>query len=306
MPRNGSGTYTLPQAPFVPSTTISSSAMNSDLSDIALALTGSVAADGQTPITGGFKFPDGSVGAPAISFVTDPTDGFYHPSAGVISVSLGGVASFTFQAPSVAVGGGITGPGGSVLDPFGVVADYAGGSVPAGWMLCYGQAISRTTYAGAWLALGSAWGSGNGSTTFNLPDLRGRVTFGKDSMGGSNANRLTSTLNYDGSTVGNVGGFQSRTTSSNEIPAHSHGGTTEFEGQTHTHGMGTFAQESGSLGVVSVGQPGKYAVNAAGSTGTQDTSHTHIFNTTTSAVGGLPYGYIPPSAITLKMIYVGV
>jgi microcystin-dependent protein len=78
--------------------------------------------------------------------------------------------------------------------PAGVVLPFAGSSAPAGWLLCYGQAISRTTYAALFAALGTAYGVGDGSTTFDLPDMRGRVAGGKDDMGGSAASVLNVTL----------------------------------------------------------------------------------------------------------------
>lgn len=84
-----------------------------------------------------------------------------------------------------------------------------GSTAPAGTLLCYGQAISRTAYAGLFAALSTTYGTGDGSTTFNLPDLRGRVVAGKDNMGGSAASRLTGTsMSPDGNTLGATGGFQ--------------------------------------------------------------------------------------------------
>jgi microcystin-dependent protein len=74
----------------------------------------------------------------------------------------------------------------------GEIRAYGGSTAPAGWGLCYGQAVSRATYPSTFAALGVAWGAGNGTTTFNLPDLRGRALFGVDAMGGAAANRITS------------------------------------------------------------------------------------------------------------------
>jgi microcystin-dependent protein len=67
-----------------------------------------------------------------------------------------------------------------VVNPFpsGVMFDYAGGVVPAGWLPCDGAAVSRATFAALFAALGTAWGAGDGSTTFNVPDCRGRSTIG--------------------------------------------------------------------------------------------------------------------------------
>jgi len=98
MPRNGSGNYTLPQPAFVTGTKISSSAMNSDLSDIAAALTQSVSADGQTPLTGPIKMPSGTVAGPGITFNADVTTGFWLNASGQIGVAVGGVQTAIFNA----------------------------------------------------------------------------------------------------------------------------------------------------------------------------------------------------------------
>jgi len=60
----------------------------------------------------------------------------------------------------------------------GCILTYAGSTAPTGWLLCQGQAISRTTYADLYALCGTTYGVGDGSTTFNLPDLRGRVVVG--------------------------------------------------------------------------------------------------------------------------------
>lgn len=62
--------------------------------------------------------------------------------------------------------------------PPGMIAPYAGKTAPEGWLLCDGSAVSRTTYADLYAAIGTTYGAGNGSTTFALPDLRGRVPAG--------------------------------------------------------------------------------------------------------------------------------
>lgn len=62
--------------------------------------------------------------------------------------------------------------------PLGTILAFGGTSAPAGWMICQGQAISRTTYAKLFAIIGTAFGSGDGSTTFNIPDLRGEFLRG--------------------------------------------------------------------------------------------------------------------------------
>lgn len=103
--------------------------------------------------------------------------------------------------------------------PPGVVLEYSGASAPAGFLLCYGQAISRTDYAALFAAIGTAHGVGDGSTTFNVPDRRGRVAAGKDDMGGVAAGRLTTAgSSTDGATLGAVGGAQNVALTDTQIP----------------------------------------------------------------------------------------
>lgn len=111
----------------------------------------------------------------------------------------------------------------ALLVPSGAVAPFAGTSEPTGWLFCYGQAVSRTTYAALFAAIGTTYGSGDGSTTFNLPDLRGRVIAGQDDMGGSSANRLTGLSGgVDGDVLGAAGGSETHTLTEAQLAAHRH------------------------------------------------------------------------------------
>lgn len=105
----------------------------------------------------------------------------------------------------------------------GTIAPFAGGTIPAGWLACGGQAVSRATYAGLFAAISTTFGAGDGSTTFNLPDMRGRAPFGKDDMGGVAANRLTSGgSGVAGATLGAAGGGETVTLTTAQIPSHTH------------------------------------------------------------------------------------
>jgi microcystin-dependent protein len=73
----------------------------------------------------------------------------------------------------------------------GEVKAFAGSTAPAGYLLAFGQAISRTAFVGLFTVLGTTYGVGDGTTTFNLPDLRGMVAGGKSNMGGSDRGNLT-------------------------------------------------------------------------------------------------------------------
>jgi microcystin-dependent protein len=91
-----------------------------------------------------------------------------------------------------------------------------------------GQAISRTTYAAAFARWGTTYGAGDGSTTFNVPDKTGRVSAMKE----ASATRLTSTyFGASGATMGAVGGLESHTLTTAQMPTHSHGVTDP--GHTH-------------------------------------------------------------------------
>jgi microcystin-dependent protein len=106
--------------------------------------------------------------------------------------------------------------------PVGVVNPFAGATAPSGWLLCFGQAVSRTQYPVLFTTLSTTYGSGDGSTTFNIPDMRGRAVAGKDDMGGTAASRLTSTVLTASNTLGATGGTQTHTMTSAEMPSHTH------------------------------------------------------------------------------------
>lgn len=94
--------------------------------------------------------------------------------------------------------------------PAGTVIAFAGATPPTGWLLCNGSAISRTTYSALFAAIGSAHGSGDGSTTFHLPDYRGRFLRGVDGAAGNDPDKLTRTAaNTGGNTANAVGSVQS-------------------------------------------------------------------------------------------------
>lgn len=90
--------------------------------------------------------------------------------------------------------------------PVGAVIPFAGASAPTGWLLCQGQAVSRTTYAELFAAIGTAYGSGDGNATFNLPNLKGCIPVGYDSA--------QTEFNYRGKT----GGEKSHALTSEEAP----------------------------------------------------------------------------------------
>ena len=120
--------------------------------------------------------------------------------------------------------------------PAGVTLPFAGSAAPSGWLLCAGQAVSRTTFAALFAAIGTFYGAGDGSTTVNLPDMRGRVAAGRDDMGGTAAGRLTTAgSGVNGASLGASGGAQTHTLDVNQIPSHSH----NYVGGANAAGSGT-------------------------------------------------------------------
>lgn len=102
----------------------------------------------------------------------------------------------------------------------GTVKPFAGSTAPNGYLLCYGQAVSRTTYADLFALLSTTYGTGDGSTTFNVPDLRGRSAFGKDDMGGSAASRVTNGgSGITGTTLGASGGDELMQAHTHTLPS---------------------------------------------------------------------------------------
>lgn len=93
--------------------------------------------------------------------------------------------------------------------PAGVTLPFAGTSIPGGWLYCNGQAVSRTTYSALFSAIGTAFGTGDGSTTFNVPDLRGRFIRGQNDSSGNDPDAAGRTASGTGGATGdNVGSYQ--------------------------------------------------------------------------------------------------
>jgi microcystin-dependent protein len=128
--------------------------------------------------------------------------------------------------------------------PSGVLLDFAGTTAPTGWAMCDGAAISRTTYPELFAAIGTAYGVGDGSTTFNLPDFRGRFARYNDNMGTGAASRDT----------GRVHG----TAQADELKSHNHGspdGSQERVRNTSSSGFTKLAVGGSTGGGLESGAP---------------------------------------------------
>jgi microcystin-dependent protein len=187
--------------------------------------------------------------------------------------------------------------------PIGASLDYWGGAAPnSSFALAYGQAISRTTYSALFSLVGTAYGAGDGSTTFNVPDLRGRITAGKDDMGGAAASRLTTTyFGASAASLGATGGSQSHTLTLGELPtgivsAGSNAITVTTSKPVVTDVLNGFTPVqnpgSGSWGFNNT-SPNYAVVSATGS---------NSISVTSSNTGGNAHAIVPPMIIANKIL----
>jgi microcystin-dependent protein len=218
MPSDANGVHTLP-AGYLAETgeTILASQHNPPLEDLSASMSLRLMRSGVAPMTGPLKAVDGTVSAPGLTFASAPSSGVY-PTADGLGVSIGGVKVAEFTSAGLKSG----------VRFIGELIEYTGSTAPALTVFPVGQTLSRTTYADLWtfaqleIAAGNTlYNNGNGSTTFGIPDKRGRVSATKDNLGGSAASRLTgTTMTPDGNTLGAVSANnQTVTLAANQIPS---------------------------------------------------------------------------------------
>jgi microcystin-dependent protein len=167
--------------------------------------------------------------------------------------------------------------------------DYWGSATPnSSFAFPTGQAISRTTYASLFSLIGTTYGTGDGSTTFNLPDKSGRVSAMKE----ASATRLTPTYFGGNSTnMGAIGGTESHLLTSAEIPAHSHPNTLTDPGHLH----GAFANSNDAANAGLVGESGGIGYGSAGSTASAASGIS--INNANNTGGGNAHAIVQPTII---------
>ena len=162
--------------------------------------------------------------------------------------------------------------------PPGSIMPFAGSEVPTGWLLCDGSAKSRTTYAALYAAIGQAWGPGNGSSTFHLPDLRGQFLRGVANGQGTDPNRGSRyAKNSGGNTGDKVGTYQNDATA---MPDNKF--TTATSGN-HRHGYDDiyFTENGGNdgkWGSNSSDRDNRYQVTREANNMDYSGNHTHTIN----------------------------
>lgn len=162
----------------------------------------------------------------------------------------------------------IAAPAAAAEVPTGAILPYGGATAPTGYLLCDGTAVSRSTYAALFAILSTAYGVGNGSTTFNLPDLRQRFPLGKAVSG-------------TGATLGSTGGTIDHVHAGG---SHSHGsaGLSVPSSGAHTHVTGTPVEAAADIqlgaGEAAAASPHTHNIASSG-------AHTHTLSGSTDAAG---------------------
>ena len=186
-----------------------------------------------------------------------PTQG----STGTLTITLPGCVEINTGQPSTPDPSGGMGSG--------AIVAFAGTTEPEGWLLCDGAAISRTRYENLFNAIGEIYGAGDSSTTFNLPDLRGRFPLGLDDMGGTSADVVTAA---EADALNGSGGAETHTLTKDEMPAHSHGVKHAYD------------DTNGGIGILAAYHVGSQSVNTSG--------ENEVFLVNTG--GGAAHNNMPP------------
>jgi microcystin-dependent protein len=169
------------------------------------------------------------------------------------------------------------------------------------FVVARGQAISRTTYSALFAMISTTYGAGDGSTTFNIPDLGGRVVAGTE----ASESRLTSALSgCSGASPGATCGAQTTTLTTTELPAHTHAvsGTTAA-GSAHSHDITAYTTHTGgaTTGLMADTDVQNSTTISSGA----ENSHTHTFSVTSGSAGtGSAFSKVQPTIVLNKLLRV--
>lgn len=281
MSYNGSGVFSA-LSTFTSNTTISSSAMNALIADIASGLSACVVKDGQQSLTGAIRFASGTAAAPSITFGSDTDCGLYRIGADNVGLAIGGTKILDISSTGVAITGAVTSTGAGIF-PSGTAMLFVQTSAPTGW-------TKSTTHNDKALRVVSGTASSGGSVAFS-------TVFGNTATG-------------------------SYTLTTTDMPAHTHtgSGTTSGQSADHSHtGSGTTSEANifvqtglnviSPAGATQVLTPGSgttiYNANHSHTysftTSGASVDHSHTYSFTTSSAGG---GGGHTHALDLRVTYV--
>lgn len=159
--------------------------------------------------------------------------------------------------------------------PIGSITPFAGSTAPTNWLLCDGSAVSRTTYSALFAVIGTTYGAGDDTATFNLPDLRGRTAIGAGIGTASDATERA---------LGALGGSERITLTTEQMPSHNHNGATYYDNLKISNGA---YGGSGSGQALNTANGGDHNIRTA------------------SAGGGQSHGNMQPYLALNHIIYAG-
>lgn len=196
--------------------------------------------------------------------------------------------------------------------PAGSIQPWPSNTIPEGWLLCNGQAVSRTTYSDLFAVIGTSYGIGDNSTTFNLPNLKGRTIVALDSA----------QTEFD--TLGETGGVKSTALTEANIPQHAHsinhdhGSFDTSSGGAHKHWISAAARDDANFSTMGSSNTQDYGLAAdAGSWSIDDTnkdfgryssttgsSHTHSIDVPAFTGNSGNYGTASPTPVSALQPYI--
>lgn len=293
MPYNGNGIFE-PLEVLVPGELADANEQNDIFGDFAGGLSNVLTRDGQAPMTAPLEVTDGTEALPGLAFANEPSTGLRRPGAGRVIIVLSGNDGPEFTTTGILVGGF-----GQTMVGEGKI--WFGSTAPAGWLFAAGQVLAQASYTALFAIVGTAYNTGGeGAGNFRMPDLRGRVPFGRADMGGTDPGTLTATFyGTDPTTLGAQGGSEDHTLTTAEIPAHAH----SIIDVAHDHAVlgGTIG---GTSPVASAAAPPGSGPSSASTIDIQP-SLTGI-NGTQNAGGGSAHSIVPPGLIVNYIVYAGV
>lgn len=247
MPNNNGVFSLVPGYLAVPGTTIMSQQHNAPLEDIAVELNATVRRDGSRPMQASLP-----MGGNKITGLGDAT-------------AAGDAITFGQAAASVSPG---------------VINMFGGSQAPPGSLLCNGAAYSRAAYPALFAVIGTTYGAGDGGTTFNVPNLQGRVPVGAGTGYG----------------LGSTGGAATVSLTAEQLATHRHSGTTAVAGD-HVHaptGGGSFISHTNAGG--GIGNGSVFLGTQSHPTTANGGSHSHQFITDESG-SGAPHNNMQPYVV---------
>ena len=231
--------------------------------------------------TGGYAITIGASSGSVITVPNGVTAQVYTDGTNFYSAQTGSAGNFNVNG-NLSVGGNLNVVGTTNIIPAGVIQMWPTNSAPSGFLLCAGSAISRTTYAALFAVIGTTFGVGDGSTTFNLPNYTDRMPIGSGAIATS---------------IGSTGGSASTTLTGSNLPTHNHSFSGSGSANTstaytgvydagHVHGIQGTIQTLGTAGSVgtwvNIASSNTYGAAA----NIQDPGHYHSLSVSVSGTTG--------------------